>query len=219
MDCPVFRASTAWSCQLRKKSTASQSGPASRPLLLLRHPSFCFRASVFRRGDARAALQVLAAAAGPANAVVTLLSQFGQARGWQIAHQTRQDDGEGGHEGPARAAVGLGARAGLVGARALVVLVLCAVVEDSFDQAHAGGCIHQALSRAQALLVADPARRKGPGERTLRASALSAALAEKEVLLLGRGGRDQRQPTLTSGGARASCWNLSGLQIEQFRGG
>lgn len=140
-------------------STASQFCPASRPLLLLLHPSFCFRASAFTSRDAGSTLQVLAAAAGPADAVVALLSQFGQARGWQIANQARQDEGEGGHEGPACAAVGLGARAGLVGARALVVLVLCAVVEDPFDQAHAGGCIHQALSRAQALLVADPARR------------------------------------------------------------
>lgn len=93
------------------------------------------------------------------------------------------------------------------------------MVEDPFDQAHAGGCIHQALSRAQALLVANPARGKGSGECTLRASALPTVLAEIEVLLLGWGGRDQRQPLLACSGAHPSCGNLCRLEVQRLRGG
>lgn len=80
-------------------------------------------------------------------------------------------------------------RAGVVGARVPLVVV-GAVVEDPLDQAHAGGRIHQALSGAQALLVADPAGGQGPGKGALGASALAAVFAEEEVFLLGRGGRD-----------------------------
>lgn len=93
------------------------------------------------------------------------------------------------------------------------------MVEDPFDQAHAGGCIHQALGRAQALLVADPARGEGSGERTLCATALPTVLAEKEVLLLGRGGRDQPQRWRASGGAQTSCRHRCRLEVQRFRGG
>lgn len=43
--------------------------------------------------------------------------------------------------------------------------------------------------------------------------------AEKEVLLLGRGGRDQRQPLLAGSGAHASCGHLCRLEVQRFRGG
>lgn len=109
-------------------------------------------------GLADDAVRVLAAATRAAQAVVAALGQLHAAGGGQVAEQAGQHQGQGPHEGPAGAAVRVGAGAGVVGAGALIVLV-GAVVEDALHQAHARAVVHQRLGRAQALLVADPAGR------------------------------------------------------------
>jgi len=70
----------------------------------------------------------------------------------------------------------------VVGTRALVVLV-GAVVEDTLDETHAGGVVDQVLCRAEALLVAHPARRQSPGQRALLALAFPAGFAQQKVLV------------------------------------
>lgn len=125
---------------------------------------------------------VLAPAARPAQAVVAALGQLDAAGGRQVAEQAGQHQRHGAHEGPAGAAVGLGAGAGVVGTRAFVVLV-GAVVEDALDQTHAGGVVDQALRRAQARLVAHPARRQSPGQCTLLALAFPTGFAQQKVLI------------------------------------
>lgn len=141
------------------------------------------------------------------------MSQFGQSCGRQVAEQAGQDKGERGDEGPARTAVSLRTRAGLVRTRALVVLVLGAVVEDAFDQTHAGGRVHQALGGAQTLLVTDPAGGKAAGQRALSTATLPTCLAHHKVLLLRRRGGDQR---LSVPDARTR--SSTRLQVKRFGG-
>lgn len=128
------------------------------------------------------AVRVLAAATRAAQAVIATLGQLHAAGGRQVAEQAGQHHGEGTHEGPAGAAVGTGAGAGVVGTGALIVLV-GAVVEDALHQAHACAVVDQGLGRAQALLVADPAGGQRPGGRTLLALTLPTGLAQQEVLV------------------------------------
>lgn len=104
------------------------------------------------------AVRVLAAATGASQAVVASLGQLDAACGRQVAQQTGQHHREGAHEGPAGAAVGAGTGAGVVGARALIILI-STVIEDTLHQTHACAIVDPRLSRAQALLVADPAGR------------------------------------------------------------
>lgn len=107
--------------------------------------------------------------------------------------------------------------AGLVRTRALVVLVLGAVVEDAFDQAHAGGRVHQALGGAETLLVTDPAGGQAAGQSALGAATLPTRLAHHQVLLLGRRGGDQRQSVLPDAGTRPSA-GLCRLEVQRFGG-
>lgn len=71
-------------------------------------------------------------------------------------------------------------RAGVVCARVALVVV-GAVVEDAFDEAHAGAVLQRALGRAQTLAVAGQAGGQAPGRRALAALALPAALADELV--------------------------------------
>lgn len=89
-------------------------------------------------------VRVLAAATRAPEAVIAMLGQLDTACGWQVAQQTGQHQREGTHEGPAGAAVGMGAGAGMVSAGALVILI-GAVVEDALNQTHARAIVDQGL--------------------------------------------------------------------------
>lgn len=80
-----------------------------------------------------AALCAFATAAWAAQAIVTLLRDLGATSGGQITHEAGQHQWDGCHERPASATVRVRARARLVGARAFVVLILSAVVENGLD--------------------------------------------------------------------------------------
>lgn len=109
--------------------------------------------------------------------------------------------------------------AGFVRTRAFIILVLGAVVEDAFDQTHAGGSVHQALSGAQTLLVTHPAGGQGPGQCALSAAAFPTRLTHHQVLLLSWRGGDQRQCVLAYARTRPSAGHLCRLEVQRFGGG
>lgn len=124
---------------------------------------------------------VLAPAAGPVDPVVTAPAQLQAALGGRVTQQAREEQRQGSHAQVPRAAVRLGAGAGVVRVRVPRVVV-GAVVEDALDQAHAAAVLHHALGRAQALPVAGQAGRQGPRRRALRALALPAPFTDELVL-------------------------------------
>lgn len=124
---------------------------------------------------------VLAPAAWPVDPVVAAPAQLQAALGGRVTQQAREEQRQGSHAQVPRAAVRLGAGAGVVGVRVPRVVV-GAVVEDALDQAHAAAVLHHALGRAQALPVAGQAGRQGPRRRALGALALPAPFTDELVL-------------------------------------
>lgn len=133
--------------------------------------------------------------------VVAALAHSEASFSWEVAQETRKEQGEDGHGCPTHAALLLRAREGLVGARVLVVAG--AVVEEPLDAARAGPILHHILQRAHAAVAAHPAGREHPG-----APAVGAAAAPTVVALVG--------VCVTFGAARHSR-DDPGLTVQRFQ--
>lgn len=86
---------------------------------------------------------VFTATARPVDLVVTALAQLKAALGRQVTPQARQNEGHHPHGGPPGAAVGLAARARVVGT--VVLVVIGAVVEEPLDATDASPVVNHVL--------------------------------------------------------------------------
>ena len=125
-------------------------------------------------------ISVLTPAPRALDTVVAALAHSETPSAREVAQQAGEAQREASDSRPAKAAVGLAAGEGLVGARVLVVAG--AVVEEALDAAHAAAVLHHVLGGAHAAPVAHPEGGEGTGARALFALAPAAGLTAVGVL-------------------------------------
>lgn len=119
-------------------------------------------------------LCVLTPTARSSDSVIAALAHKDTSFSWEVAQDTREEQGEEWHGGPADTAVRLCAWEGLVCAR--VLIVAGAVVEKPLDAAHARPVLHRALCWTHAPPTTHPAGGKHPWVTTLWTLAATTVL-------------------------------------------
>lgn len=110
--------------------------------------------------------RVLAATAGPFDAVVAALTGAEAGSGREIAQQTGEEQGQQGYGAPADTTMGLGAGEGFVCTRVLVITGT--VVEQPLNAAHTCTILQCTLSRAHAPAATHPTGGQHPRANALR---------------------------------------------------
>lgn len=122
---------------------------------------------------------VLAAAARSSQAVIAPLAKFEAPQGRKVAAEAGHEKRKEAHGSPAGTAGPWTTRTGIVGTG--VLIVSGAVVEETLDAAETSPIVNEALRRAEAALVAEPAGRQGAGSRAMDALTAPTFLTDKEM--------------------------------------
>lgn len=122
-------------------------------------------------------VRVLAATAGPVQAVVTRVACLHAALSGQVTQQTREKRGHEAHAQKARTALRVREGTGLIRA-GVPVVVVGTVVEHSLHQTHARSVFHHVFGRTQTLSVAGQPRGQRPGRRAFAALAFATILTD-----------------------------------------